>query len=75
MKHTLEFKLPRFLDKKLNETPEEEAARVEEMKEKFNHAIKVAGPIALGVTIGYLVGYNRGTTKLGRHGGDLYIIK
>lgn len=75
MRHELSFKLPKVFDRKLNETPEEEEKRIAEMKEKFNKVIRVGGPIALGVTIGYLAGYNRGATRLNRHKGDLYIIK
>lgn len=75
MRHELSFKLPKVFDRKLNETPEEEAARIEEMKSKFDKAVKIGGPILLGVTIGYLAGYNRGASQLTRHKGDLYIIK
>lgn len=75
MRHELTFKLPRAFDRKLNETEEERTARIEEQKEKFQKTMRVVGPIALGVTIGYLAGYNRGATKLNRHKGDLYIIR
>lgn len=75
MKHTFELRLPKFLDRKLNVSPEEEAAMIEETKEKVSKAVRIGGPILIGATIGYLVGYNRGAGALGKHGGDLYIIK
>lgn len=73
MKHTFELKLPKLLDRKLNETPEEEEARVKERDEKLQKAIRIGGPLVIGLTIGYLAGHSRGLTKM--HKGDLYVIK
>jgi hypothetical protein len=76
MKHELSFKMPKWFYKKpISEMTEEEKAVAEERNEKLSKALRVGGPIALGVTIGYLAGYNRGVTRLNRHKGDLYIIK
>lgn len=75
MKHELSIKLPQIFGKKENETPEQRDERLEKRDETISKVIKVGGPIALALTVGYLAGYNRGATQIQRHKGDLYIIK
>lgn len=67
MRHQVEFKLPKFLDPMFdNLTPEE--------KKKFGTVALGCGAAALGVTVVYLIGYNRGIRKAIDNRG-IYIVK
>lgn len=67
MKHQIEIKLPKFLDPMFeNLTPEE--------KKKFGRVALMCGTVALGVSVVYLTGYNRGMKKAINSRG-IYIIK
>lgn len=67
MKHQIELKLPKFLDPMFdNFTPEE--------RKKFGTAALACGSAALGITVVYLIGYNRGIRKAIDSRG-IYIVK
>lgn len=67
MRHQIELKLPKFLDPMFdNLTPEE--------KKKFGTVALTCGAAALGVTVVYLIGYNRGIRKAIDNRG-IYIVK
>jgi hypothetical protein len=67
MRHQIELKLPKFLDPMFdNLTPEE--------KKKFGTVALTCGAAALGITVVYLTGYNRGIRKAIDNRG-IYIVK
>lgn len=65
--HNVEFKLPKFLQSRINKLTDEE-------KEKFANLAAVWGIGILSVTVIYLTGYNRGIKKSIDNRG-IYIIK
>lgn len=67
MKHIIEFRMPKFLESRLPKLSNEE-------KTKANAFVKTYGPLVLGVSVVYLVGYNRGLKKAVSNRG-VYIIQ
>lgn len=67
MKHTVELKLPNFLNGMFDKLSPEE-------KVKFGKVALVGGAALLGITVVYLTGYNRGIKKVIENRG-VYIIK
>ncbi len=74
MKHTIEVKLPRLFGKKAKEEKAKDEVTLETDNEKVSKVLKVAVPVVAGVTIGYLVGHNRGMAKTIKSG-NVFIIK
>lgn len=67
LRHAIEFKLPKFLDSRINKLSEEE-------KKKFGNLALLCGGGALSLTVIYLIGYNRGMKRAIDNRG-IYIIK
>ena len=63
MKIKHEFKIPKFFKEKVENAKE----RMEEVEEDFKRvsttALLIGVPLAAGLTLGYLVGFNKGLLK------------
>jgi hypothetical protein len=67
LKHIVQIKMPKFLDGMFDKYTDEEKAKIRKLA-------MVCGSVALGVTVVYLSGYNRGMKKAIDSRG-IYIIK
>lgn len=64
MKHTIELKMPKLFNKKKVDNEPEVVTEVDLNEMKENEDLKNVGKIAVavvaGLTVGYLVGFNKG---------------
>lgn len=75
MKHTIEVKMPRLFGKKKEDDGTEVITEVdlEKKEDDISRALVIAGTLTAGLTIGYLVGYNRGVVRNKTH--NVFVIK
>lgn len=65
IKHTIELKLPKiFGKKKVDETGAKTEVKTEINLENKEQYIIIGTSLALGLTVGYLIGHHRGINKM-----------
>lgn len=71
VKHTIELRMPKIFGKKKTKEELEGETEVIVKNADVARALSIGAPLVIGLTVGYLVGFNRGVNK----NSTVYIIK